>query len=237
MASLNDLLLHITPIIIIFHTNHIMGYNANADANPRVECSIQNLFLIIFVLTSYCLISTKVIEHIPQCIHEFTDMSNENIEILMSVIRAKKPQTLHDTLLILETDAENHDFLKTFVLLANLQTKMQSKPNIDHVFNLQLFDRDKAIKYLTALNVLYTPVTSVTPPPPTPIKTNGGGQHRQTKNKNTDIGKISNPITGKLIDSHGKTARTLINEFKLGKIKLSRQFVTTVKRALASHEL
>jgi hypothetical protein len=58
----------------------------------------------------------------------------------------------------------------------------------------------------------------------------GGGFSR-------DSTKIVNPITGRLIDAHGKTAKALLHEFKSGRVKLPRQFISTIKRSLVSRGL
>jgi hypothetical protein len=61
----------------------------------------------------------------------------------------------------------------------------------------------------------------------------GGGLSKTSRDTYTD--KILNPITGRLIDAHGKTAKMLLDESKSGRVKLPRQFISTIKRAIISH--
>ena len=63
----------------------------------------------------------------------------------------------------------------------------------------------------------------------------GGGLSNTSRDHCTYTDKIVNPITGRLIDAHGKTAKMLLDESKSGRVKLPRQFLSTIKRAIISH--
>ena len=199
--------------------------------------SILFVVLIFFVLTFFC-IKTSSTANKKEIFTQFIATLPDNDSIspiktealhFFDQINIQEPESLHDFLTKLENnplfkDAKLDQYKIQFdnILFGDQESGVAGAPK---KFDNPLFDEEKAKEYLTTLNVLYNTYNT---------NQSGSGKRKNCNQTNT---KITNPITGRLIDSHGKSARALLHDFKIGNIKLSRQFVKTVKSALASHGL